>query len=151
MRRSQVLDAPLLEPRMLRLYDGLGSVHGGSIVCAISRLGMDMWVIQLACLHHWSTVVCCYSTPLPPEPSPHTRRRSQCGQPLVSSRISSPSVYAQLRRRAAATARPGRKKGRIDIPLILPWLQVLPCPSLPSLHCRFVYEMAMPPCIRPLA
>ena len=73
----------------------LGSVHGGSIVCAISRLGMDMWVIQLACLHHWSTVVCCYSTPLPAEPSPHTRRRSQCGQPLVSSRISSPSVYAQ--------------------------------------------------------
>jgi hypothetical protein len=88
---SQVLDAPLLEPRMLR---------------ATSHLGMEMWVIQLACLHHWPTSVYCFlvgaATSNLLGHLSHRRAlavglstTTKCGQPLVSSRISSPSVYAQ--------------------------------------------------------
>jgi hypothetical protein len=129
---------------------GLGSIHG-SIACAISHLGMEMWVIQLAChpsVHHWSTAVHCYlvgATTRLMSPSPRTRRRSQYGQPVVSSRISSPSVLVRmpsdggLQQQLSQTPNsPGR------IPLC-------PGPALPSIQCQLLpcpALIALPFCLR---
>jgi hypothetical protein len=125
VRRSQVLDAPVLEPRMLR---------------ATFHLGMDMWVIQLARLHHWPTAVYCYlvgaatSNLLGHIPiAAHS--------PSVSVLLSAASHWLAVGSHLLACmpsdagvqpARAERQAGRrIDIPRYDPALSLAPTPALP--------------------
>ena len=118
---------------------GLGSVHRGIIACAKSQLGMNMWVvIQLARLHHWSTVSLLLQlggrralAVVGASTASHSHWLA-VGSHLLACMPSDAGVQQQ-------TARPGRKKGRIGLPLILPWLQLpaLPCLALIALAVLF--------------